>query len=279
VPTDEEIDRLYGLPLDEFTPARNELAKRLRSEGQSEEATRVRGLPKPTAAAWAVNQLARSRPSETRSLLDAGERLRKVHERLASGKADADELRSAAADEREAVQSLMQAARGLLGGRGGFLSEPVLDRVESTLHAAAADDEAREGIESGRLARERTAVALGAPGAPLPAGKPRKAARAEKKPAAKETKPPAPSPDRELEVRERAAQRKQRLGELRRVTRRAEDELEKLQKRQERAAQRREEAERAAAEARGQEKDARARAREIERELKKARAELNKLEE
>ena len=34
--TDEEIDELYGLPLDEFTRARDDEAKRLRKEGDRE---------------------------------------------------------------------------------------------------------------------------------------------------------------------------------------------------------------------------------------------------
>ena len=50
----DEVDRLYELPLEEFTAARNELAKRLGD-------TSVKELKKPTVTAWTVNQLARTR--------------------------------------------------------------------------------------------------------------------------------------------------------------------------------------------------------------------------
>ena len=56
---EDEVDRLYGLPLEEFTPARNELAKRLRKDGRKAEAARVGELAKPSLALWTVNQLAR----------------------------------------------------------------------------------------------------------------------------------------------------------------------------------------------------------------------------
>ena len=58
----DEIDQLFALPLDEFTAARNELARRLKQDGDAEAAEGVRGLAKPTVAAWAVNQLARREP-------------------------------------------------------------------------------------------------------------------------------------------------------------------------------------------------------------------------
>src|SRR6187397_2507257 len=47
---EEQIDELYKLPLDEFTSARNELAK-------ASADTAVKKLEKPNVAAWAVNQL------------------------------------------------------------------------------------------------------------------------------------------------------------------------------------------------------------------------------
>ena len=52
-----EIDALFKLSLAEFTAARNALASRLKKEGRSGEAERVKAMPKPPATAWAVNQL------------------------------------------------------------------------------------------------------------------------------------------------------------------------------------------------------------------------------
>ena len=49
---DEEIARLYQLPLADFTAARNALVKQAGAR-----APEVRGLHKPPVPAWAVNQL------------------------------------------------------------------------------------------------------------------------------------------------------------------------------------------------------------------------------
>ena len=81
----QQIDQLYALPPEQFTAARNELAKSLRADGQKSEADTVRGLKRPSVGAWVLNQLARTRPQEVRRLIEAGERLRKIQ---ASGKGD-----------------------------------------------------------------------------------------------------------------------------------------------------------------------------------------------
>src|SRR5919199_4011126 len=99
---DAELDRLYGLPLDEFTGARNELAARLRKEGDADAAAEVRGLSKPSVSAWLANLLARRDPEGMRGLLDAGERLRRA-QADALGGGSADELRDASAAVRGAV--------------------------------------------------------------------------------------------------------------------------------------------------------------------------------
>jgi hypothetical protein len=155
-------DALYGLPLDQFIPERDELAKQLRGDGDRDGVARVKKLRKPTVAAWAVNQLARSQPKTIRELADAGEALRDAQAALVAGKGDADELRSAGERERAAVQELLEAARGLLSGSGAGLSESTLEDVADTLRAAAIDDETREAVLAGRLDRERRAAGLGA---------------------------------------------------------------------------------------------------------------------
>ena len=50
---DSRIDELYKLPLDEFTKARNALAKTLSGTDKAS----VASLAKPSVAMWAVNQL------------------------------------------------------------------------------------------------------------------------------------------------------------------------------------------------------------------------------
>jgi len=172
---EEEVDALYGLPLEEFTNARNELAGELRSRAEREAADWVGALAKPTAAAWAVNQLMRTQRKDARALLAAGERLRKAHEDAAAGNASARDLRDAADAERAVVGRLSQAARGLTNANGRGLSESILDRVMQTLHAISADSETRSLAHAGRLSRERQATGAGAFVAPPSKGRRRDA--------------------------------------------------------------------------------------------------------
>ena len=71
-----ELDRLYALPLEEFTQARNDLARRLTKAGQADAAAEVKKLPKPSIPVWTANQLARREPGELRALLRSAEELR-----------------------------------------------------------------------------------------------------------------------------------------------------------------------------------------------------------
>jgi chromosome segregation ATPase len=157
----KELDGLYGLPLEEFTNARNKLAGELRSSGEHEAADWVNALVKPTTAAWAVNQVMRTQRKDARALLGAGERLRKAHDDAATGNASAHDLRDAAAVERAAVGRLSRAARGLTDARGRGLSESILERVAETLHAISADHETRSLARIGRLSREQQATGTG----------------------------------------------------------------------------------------------------------------------
>src|SRR6187401_768399 len=71
----DELDRLYELPLGEFTAARDDAAKRLRNEGRRELAAEVKRLRKPTLAVWLANRLAHERALDVKRLLKAGEAL------------------------------------------------------------------------------------------------------------------------------------------------------------------------------------------------------------
>jgi hypothetical protein len=136
------VDDLYALPLEEFTQARNARAAELRKEGRREEADEVKRLPKPTAAAWIVNQLARRNRKELERLVEAGRRLRE----------GGDFERSTEA-AKSAQAELTRAARAL-----GSPSDAVLQGVARTLHAAAADEKAAARVLEGRLAKELDVV-------------------------------------------------------------------------------------------------------------------------
>ena len=155
----EDADALYGLALDEFTGARDALAKRLRSDKRRDEADAVRALRKPSLAAWAINQAVRGHPDETRALLDAGAALREAHEALVGG-GDADAVRTASDNERDAIRRLTRLASDALGPRA---SEATAEKIRSTLRAASADEEVRERVGQGRLERDAEGAATGWP--------------------------------------------------------------------------------------------------------------------
>jgi hypothetical protein len=124
-PLDAEIDRLYGLPLAEFTKERDALARRLRADGERDEATAIADLRKPVLAAWVVNRLARACRTDVESLVEAAAAIR-------AGKPDAGERFRTIAD------GLARAAREVLAGADRRPSDAVLRDVATTLRAAAA---------------------------------------------------------------------------------------------------------------------------------------------
>jgi hypothetical protein len=147
----EEIDELFALPLDEFTAARNALAKRLKQDGDGETAEAVRTLAKPTVAAWAVNQLARHDAEAVRSLLNVAARVRSAQERSLKGERAADELRAAQAEERDVIRQLTRGAEAVLREAGRPASGATLERVSSLLRSAAVAEPGRTSLREGRL--------------------------------------------------------------------------------------------------------------------------------
>jgi hypothetical protein len=139
-------DDLYGLPLDEFTAARNERAKQARANGDSQAAAAIGKLPKPSRAAWLANQLARERADEIRPLLELGQSMRQATAAL-----DAERLRQASRQQRQLVRALVQQAQQLAEAAGQAMSDATARDLEDTLHAALADEQAARQLAQGRL--------------------------------------------------------------------------------------------------------------------------------
>lgn len=163
--TDAGADRLYALPLDEFTGARDELARSLRKEGRRDEAAEVAALRKPVLAAWAVNRLVREERRLTKRLIDAAAGIK-------AGSTNADER------FREALDELLASARALVE-REGRSPDDVVQQVASTLRAGAASDP--ELLASGTLTRPLEASGFAAMAGAAPAQPPSRAARGEKR--------------------------------------------------------------------------------------------------
>src|SRR4051794_40366894 len=152
--SEQQVDRLFELPPEEFTAARNALARRLKDEGNASAAADVKQLSKPSIAAWAINQLAREQQGAVKLLLESAARLKKAQENALKGGGTGDALRRAQADERKALRELTQQAQGILERSGRSAGTTVLDKISSTLRAAAVDDAGRTALKIGRLTGE-----------------------------------------------------------------------------------------------------------------------------
>ncbi len=146
---EREIDDLYVQPPEGFTRARDALAKRLKAEGDDDDARRVRALRKPVRSAWAVNRLVREDRSAVEELLAVGGRLRVAQRRALSGTA-ADELRERSEERRRLIGELTGRAADLLGGDP---APGVLEEVAAALDAASAEESSAQVVLEGRLAR------------------------------------------------------------------------------------------------------------------------------
>ena len=122
---DAEIDRLYQLPLEEFTPARNTLAK----EGGAE----IRALQKPPIAAWAVNQLYWKSRETYDALVEAAQAVRKSHKSVLAGKGG--DLRATGKALDQAVETALKKTMELLADGGHPATDATRQAVLNTLRA------------------------------------------------------------------------------------------------------------------------------------------------
>ncbi|MGH9223138.1 MAG: hypothetical protein ACRD2W_05000 [Acidimicrobiales bacterium] len=159
MPLPSSPDDLYGLPLEEFTAARNALAKDLTKGGDKEAAAEVKKLQKPAKTAWALNQLARRQPEVVAKLLESGKRLRKAQQKALDG--DAGALRDATKDEQEQVGAALDAALELFGGGAVDRASATAERLRRSLRAAATDPTVGELLREGRLTADVEASGFG----------------------------------------------------------------------------------------------------------------------
>jgi hypothetical protein len=127
----DDLDRLYQLPLDQFTAARNALAK---ERGQPE----IKALEKPNVAAWGVNQLYWHDRTRYDRVISSSERLRGEHRKLLAGKPS--DIRDAEKAHRDAVREALDRVKALLAGAGHPATDQTLAAVQETLSALPAGD-------------------------------------------------------------------------------------------------------------------------------------------
>jgi hypothetical protein len=153
---EDVVDELYGLDAAEFVATRDGRAREARGAGDRALADQVKGLKRPSAAAWVVNILVRHRPREIERLLSFGRSFREAQTNLAG-----DELRRLGRQRHQVLGALGQEARRLAEERGQSVSQAVQREVESTLDTALTDETAADAVRSGRLLRSLSHAGMG----------------------------------------------------------------------------------------------------------------------
>lgn len=138
-------DELYGLPLPEFTPVRDARATALKKEDAAL-ATAVKGLRKPSTAAWVVNLLVRRETDQVDQVLAMGAALREAQANLAG-----EDLRALTRQRRQLTAAVTTRARALSAEHGQKVTPAVADQVEATLTAAMVDEGCAAAVRSGLL--------------------------------------------------------------------------------------------------------------------------------
>jgi hypothetical protein len=156
---DDVLTRLRTTPLDGFLDARKALAAELKAAGRKDDAKVVAAVRKPTASAWAVDQLHHLRADELGELLALGEELRSGQRRALSTGQGGAALRETAARRRTLVRTLTDAAAGALATGGRAVSPSTRDEISGTLDAATVDPEVAAALAEGSLDKATVAPA------------------------------------------------------------------------------------------------------------------------
>ena len=261
---DDQIDQLYQLPLDEFTAARNALAKTA-----GDRAADVKKLEKPNLAAWTVNQLYWRERDAYEAVIKAAEKMRAAYKQMLAGKTT--DVRDAEDVHQAALREAKQAARRILEEGGHSNPDAVMMPVAETLDALPGEE------RPGRLTKPLRRMGFNVlEGVPISA----KAGPARPAPA----KPKAPAKDvsakerraNDAEQREIAMAR-ERLRFAEAAEREAEASLDRARRALERLQRIRERAEQEFAEAARAEKTAEKEVAAAEKSLDKAAAERGRL--
>lgn len=157
---DEELDRLFQLPLGEFVEARNHLAAALKKNGDGEAAAEVKRLAKPSASAWAVNQLYWTARPELEELIAAGDRYRSAQQAALAG--NGSDLGAAERERLRAIGEAIRRIRHILAVAGQAASEPLMRRITTTLEALASHGRGNPNPMRGRLTEDMESPGFGA---------------------------------------------------------------------------------------------------------------------
>ncbi|MGH9024081.1 MAG: hypothetical protein ACRDV9_13450 [Acidimicrobiia bacterium] len=135
----DEVDRLAELSPEEFVAARDELAKRLKGDGQAARAAEVKRLRRPTVSQWITDQVLRHHRDVVEALRETSSEVATAQE-AAIIRGDREALRNATTKRREALRALGQAVDQVLVGHGrpAHHRDEVTSAIESGVTAEIA---------------------------------------------------------------------------------------------------------------------------------------------
>ena len=174
------VDELYGLAPADFTGRRDQLSAETKKAGDRDLAAAIKALRRPSAAAFAVNLMARTRGDRIDALIDLGGQMKAAQDALSG-----DELRALGRQRSLLIHAVTQEVRSVANDAGHPVSDAVAREIETTLEAAFADAWAGQAVRQGRLVRalersglgpvELEGAVAGTPSAPSETARPRTA--------------------------------------------------------------------------------------------------------
>ena len=137
---------LYRTAPAEFTAARDVMAAEARQAGDSELASSLKKLRKPSVGAWLANLLVLEQASDVKRLIELGAQLRAPERKL-----EGAQIRRVSKEKGEVVSQLMRDAQSKASEAGQSVSATAAQELEATLEAAFADPQAAQTLLGGCL--------------------------------------------------------------------------------------------------------------------------------
>lgn len=284
-----DIDALFQLPLQEFTAARNALATKLKKGGHAKAADQIKALTKPSAPAWAVNQLFWNHRIALDRLLAAGERFRKAQTAQLAGKSA--DIREPLEARRAALSDLSSRAAKILTEAGSAAAPDTMRRVTTTLEALSTYAGVPGTPQAGHLTDDvqppgfeaLAALVPSSDRSGRPAGPPRVIPFENKKPPKKASKPASPADEKARDAERKAQiaaaraavqEAERMLHDSKKAAQRAEEELKKAAARSKEAEAAKAKAEQAMERASAEADEARKHARAVAAKAEEAAQEV-----
>ncbi len=152
-----ELDQLYQVPLKDFVKERNALAAERKKAGDAEGSKSIKALTKPSASAWAVNQIFWKEREVFDALIVSGDGYRAALTNDGAAAADAADT-----ERKQKLDNALRSARRILEEDGQNATPVLLGRIATTLDAISSYGSANPEPVAGRLTADIDPPGFGA---------------------------------------------------------------------------------------------------------------------